>query len=101
MSPWSRYWLVWGRPRVRSTTSLFLRAEDGIRDRNVTGVQTCALPISTGGVVGEYLAVRAGGVHGALVHREAGRHVGDRAELGAPQQAAVRRAQRGHPAGRV
>src|SRR5699024_11506578 len=25
---------------------LFLQAEDGIRDRNVTGVQTCALPIS-------------------------------------------------------
>src|SRR5699024_2813183 len=25
---------------------LFFRAEDGIRDRNVTGVQTCALPIS-------------------------------------------------------
>src|SRR5699024_11862415 len=24
---------------------LFLQAEDGIRDRNVTGVQTCALPI--------------------------------------------------------
>src|SRR5699024_3028421 len=24
------------------------QAEDGIRDRNVTGVQTCALPISTG-----------------------------------------------------
>src|SRR5699024_11781640 len=24
-----------------------LQAEDGIRDRNVTGVQTCALPIST------------------------------------------------------
>src|SRR5699024_11972690 len=24
----------------------FLQAEDGIRDRNVTGVQTCALPIS-------------------------------------------------------
>src|SRR5699024_11675699 len=23
----------------------FFRAEDGIRDRNVTGVQTCALPI--------------------------------------------------------
>src|SRR5699024_11395263 len=23
----------------------FLKAEDGIRDRNVTGVQTCALPI--------------------------------------------------------
>src|SRR5699024_11838630 len=25
---------------------IFLQAEDGIRDRNVTGVQTCALPIS-------------------------------------------------------
>src|SRR5699024_2532823 len=29
----------------------FFQAEDGIRDRNVTGVQTCALPIS-----GKYLA---------------------------------------------
>src|SRR5699024_12070772 len=30
------------------TTQLlfFFQAEDGIRDRNVTGVQTCALPIS-------------------------------------------------------
>src|SRR5699024_11680743 len=26
---------------------VFVQAEDGIRDRNVTGVQTCALPIST------------------------------------------------------
>src|SRR5699024_11516964 len=26
--------------------SFFIQAEDGIRDRNVTGVQTCALPIS-------------------------------------------------------
>src|SRR5207249_9334725 len=26
----------------------FFQAEDGIRDRNVTGVQTCALPIYTG-----------------------------------------------------
>src|SRR5207249_9132776 len=26
----------------------FFQAEDGIRDRNVTGVQTCALPISVG-----------------------------------------------------
>src|SRR5699024_11432917 len=29
---------------VRSV--FFFQAEDGIRDRNVTGVQTCALPIS-------------------------------------------------------
>src|SRR5207249_7506865 len=27
----------------------FFQAEDGIRDRNVTGVQTCALPISISG----------------------------------------------------
>src|SRR5699024_11472343 len=25
--------------------NIFIQAEDGIRDRNVTGVQTCALPI--------------------------------------------------------
>src|SRR5699024_11666494 len=28
------------------TIAFFFQAEDGIRDRNVTGVQTCALPIS-------------------------------------------------------
>src|SRR5699024_12170472 len=40
------------------------QAEDGIRDRNVTGVQTCALPISTysGGGVGELLASYDGAV---------------------------------------
>src|SRR4029434_11331296 len=27
------------------TLTFFLQAEDGIRDSNVTGVQTCALPI--------------------------------------------------------
>src|SRR5699024_11230710 len=30
----------------RPTQFFFFQAEDGIRDRNVTGVQTCALPIS-------------------------------------------------------
>src|SRR6266446_9167023 len=29
----------------------FFQAEDGIRDYKVTGVQTCALPILTGGLV--------------------------------------------------
>src|SRR5699024_1000999 len=29
----------------------FFQAEDGIRDRNVTGVQTCALPISITSVI--------------------------------------------------
>src|SRR5699024_12195737 len=32
--------------------SFFFQAEDGIRDRNVTGVQTCALPISCPGAPG-------------------------------------------------
>src|SRR5437773_3543776 len=42
-----------GWPRVGYLTDLvfdvffFFQAEDGIRDRDVTGVQTCALPISS------------------------------------------------------
>src|SRR2546426_8222067 len=32
--------------RVSMTSSFFFQAEDGIRDYKVTGVQTCALPIS-------------------------------------------------------
>src|SRR5207249_8131040 len=32
--------------RRRRKMNFFFQAEDGIRDRNVTGVQTCALPIS-------------------------------------------------------
>src|SRR5438094_6032807 len=30
---------------LRDTNAFFFQAEDGIRDRTVTGVQTCALPI--------------------------------------------------------
>src|SRR5437764_7249260 len=30
----------------------FFQAEDGIRDTSVTGVQTCALPISEAGIAG-------------------------------------------------
>src|SRR5699024_11351036 len=33
-------------PRGSRTVYFSFQAEDGIRDRNVTGVQTCALPIS-------------------------------------------------------
>src|SRR5258706_3800600 len=33
--------------RTLNTSFFFLQAEDGIRDWSVTGVQTCALPIST------------------------------------------------------
>src|SRR5699024_11377317 len=32
-------------PRCGRVLFFFFQAEDGIRDRNVTGVQTCALPI--------------------------------------------------------
>src|SRR5699024_11899094 len=35
-----------------------IQAEDGIRSRNVTGVQTCALPISTKIVAVDLSAVR-------------------------------------------
>src|SRR3989442_2699291 len=34
------------RRRTRSACAFFFQAEDGIRDADVTGVQTCALPIS-------------------------------------------------------
>src|SRR5438067_12977734 len=35
-----------GEGAVFAVCFFFFQAEDGIRDRNVTGVQTCALPIS-------------------------------------------------------
>src|SRR5205823_8860321 len=39
----------------------FFQAEDGIRDKLVTGVQTCALPIFAGaGAEGSHAALRAG-----------------------------------------
>src|SRR5437773_11068660 len=39
----------------------FFQAEDGIRDRDVTGVQTCALPISPGSGRAPPRAARARG----------------------------------------
>src|SRR5207248_5021087 len=45
----------------------FFQAEDGIRDRTVTGVQTCALPILTGNVV--FLAFAVAGAPGVSVAR--------------------------------
>src|SRR5699024_584483 len=41
-------WVSWREGRVYTAGTVdcvFFQAEDGIRDRNVTGVQTCALPI--------------------------------------------------------
>src|SRR5207248_3812088 len=37
--------------------SFFFQAEDGIRDRTVTGVQTCALPILQAIVIGALVAL--------------------------------------------
>src|SRR5699024_11384718 len=55
------------------THVFFFQAEDGIRDRNVTGVQTCALPILTergvGTVSSEELA-SAAGVTSAKVRKD-------------------------------
>src|SRR5699024_12219145 len=44
----------------------FLYAEDGIRDRNVTGVQTCALPIYRGGPLSRPVRLRARARRGVL-----------------------------------
>src|SRR5699024_11729006 len=52
---------------------IFCQAEDGIRDRNVTGVQTCALPIP---LLGEPAA--DGGGKAPIPPRESPRHFADR-----------------------
>src|SRR5207249_9057920 len=59
-------------------------AEDGIRDRNVTGVQTCALPIYRAGrqVVGE----------GTRVVREPRERPGEPFRFEAPEQRILRSA---------
>ena len=36
---------LWNRQSSSASFIFFFQAEDGIRDRDVTGVQTCALPI--------------------------------------------------------
>src|SRR5262249_58780641 len=41
-----------GQPGHLGRVLFFLQAEDGIRDWSVTGVQTCALPISSPGEAG-------------------------------------------------
>src|SRR5699024_11623148 len=71
---------------------VFFQAEDGIRDRNVTGVQTCALPIyaqalamaaGAGGAAGVGLGAAAAGgdgdAHGliALAQRVHDEHVAE------------------------
>src|SRR5205807_5030865 len=45
--------------------AFFFQAEDGIRDYKVTGVQTCALPISADGLAGAGEPVRCQPEHGS------------------------------------
>src|SRR5437773_7452417 len=51
-----RGWVEW------SACFFFFQAEDGIRDRDVTGVQTCALPIYYSVTVGGVATAKEGGV---------------------------------------
>src|SRR5207249_8615715 len=54
----------------------FFQAEDGIRDRNVTGVQTCALPISFACFLTRaYDFIRMAAISGASI-KLMGSHVG-------------------------
>src|SRR5690606_39953528 len=85
-------------------SSFFFQAEDGIRDFHVTGVQTCALPISPldRGPPAERRAPRA---RGAPPHPESraargrlrsrlGRHHLARGSRGGPRDAAIRSEER-------
>src|SRR5699024_12112763 len=57
-----------GRRLIRTVRycSLCFQAEDGIRGRNVTGVQTCALPISKGLVAAQAFCASAARLAAAL-----------------------------------
>src|SRR5438270_1271592 len=53
-------------PRFSPSCSFFFQAEDGIRDLTVTGVQTCALPISH-----KWFSTRQANLLDADAHRNA------------------------------
>src|SRR5438876_8418878 len=61
-------------PTLALFVSFFFQAEDGIRDGRVTGVQTCALPISTAGAWGRVLSTPASG-RGTLVRKGSSRTI--------------------------
>src|SRR5690606_40323550 len=79
--------------RFEYQTIFFFQAEDGIRDFHVTGVQTCALPISAGwrGVLPPRLAVPSIPIES---HHGGRRPEGDRGEAH-PIPPRSRRAARG------
>src|SRR5438067_8192920 len=81
---------------VAYTLKFFFQAEVGIRDRNVTGVQTCALPIYA--VLGDLGAQRVPVQRGRTVHLDVaaavlGQQVDgvDRQDALVPQRALERR----------
>src|SRR5439155_14824123 len=67
-------------PVIQLLSFFFFQAEDGIRDGHVTGVQTCALPIS-----------RAGSVAAARSCRRSRRSTAARGAASAPRGAAPSR----------
>src|SRR6266849_9193534 len=78
---------------------VFFQAEDGIRDPLVTGVQTCALPISSGPWVrARWHVVRRGELPSVRVARPAHRN-----RMGTPRRSRFARgpATRGSPARRT
>src|SRR5215213_10636861 len=71
---------------MASVVIFFFQAEDGIRDWSVTGVQTCALPIS---FLDEGLQMQAG-FNLAALEQAIGRSVDNREDLLAQQHQAGR-----------
>src|SRR5689334_23679001 len=72
----------------------FFQAEDGIRDGTVTGVQTCALPISKGSIsfliTGDEESVAVNGTVKLLAWASERGHRFDHCILGEPTNADVR-----------
>src|SRR5256885_6814653 len=60
-----------GPPDRGMRVFFFFQAEDGIRDYKVTGVQTCALPISSPGRPQEFLPIACGSARVRVQHRVA------------------------------
>src|SRR5256885_4036278 len=56
--------------RLSHVRFFFFQAEDGIRDYKVTGVQTCALPISHAGRASARLRAPVAATHSALARRK-------------------------------
>src|SRR5256886_4629597 len=72
----------------------FFQAEDGIRDLTVTGVQTCALPISLGEDIDMLRATARGCARGDLSPSEAARRGAQHVDILAKSEAQSRQLDR-------